>query len=157
MNEAEFEQFLGQCVSELQAKNAALETEHGLGTYARWDDDGEREVLVFSNPGDPAVLEACVTAIGSYSLQTHTWLWAWANESLTDSARDKALVLKGVFGRTGMRVFGDPHCDCDEYLAWELAAAAVSHFGSLGCYREPVGHLWVFVSIDSITVAQRKA
>jgi hypothetical protein len=156
MNEAEFERFIAGCLAELRRKNEALDAEHGIGTYARWDDDRETELLVFSNPGDPEVLEAHVTSIGSYSLETHTWLWAWANKSLPIAAQEKAVVLKGLFERTGMRIFSDPSLDtCDEYLAWELAAAAVSQLGSLGCYREPAGHLWIFVSIDTVRSVRR--
>lgn len=150
MNEADFEAFIARCVADAQQKNDALDAKYGLHSFARWDDDRDRQLLTFTNPGRPDALEAKATSIGSYSLKTHTWLWAWANSSLTDDARQKASVLKRLADRTGMRIFTDAHVDCDEYLAWELAAAAVDELDSLGCYREPVGHLWIFVSIDSI-------
>jgi hypothetical protein len=155
MTEAQFEEFIAHCVADAQRKNDALDAEHGLHSFARWDDDGDRQMLVFSNPGELDVLEAKVTSIGSYSLQTQTWLWAWANDSLTEAAREQASKLKRLFERTGMRVFNDPHMNCDEFLAWELAAAAVDELGSLGCYREPVGHLWIFVSVDEIAAVRR--
>lgn len=155
MNEGDFEDFIARCVADAQRKNDALDAKHGLHSFARWDDDGDRQTLTFSNPGEPEVLEAKVTSIGSYSLQTQTWLWAWANDSLTEAAREKACQLKRLFERTGMRVFADAHFDCDEHLAWELAAAAVDELDSLGCYREPVGHLWVFVAIDAVATVRR--
>jgi hypothetical protein len=155
MNEAQFEEFIARCVSDAQRKNGARDAEYGIHSFARWDDDGDRELLVFSNPGEPEVLEARRTNVGSYSLQSQTWLWAWANESLTEAAREKASKLKRLAARTGMRVFSDPYVPCDEYLAWELAAAAVDELGSLGCYREPAGHLWIFVAIDTISRIQR--
>lgn len=155
MTEAQFEEFLARCVSDAQDKNDALDAEYGLHSFARWDDNDDRELLIFSNPGEPEVLEAKRTKIGSYSLRTRTWLWSWANESLTDAAREKASKLKRLAERTGMRVFSDPHIPCDEYLAWELTAAAVDELGALGCYREPAGHLWIFVTIDAIARAQR--
>ena len=155
MNEAQFEQLLADGVEALRQKNAALEAKHGIGRYARWDHDGERGVLTFSDPGQPTVLEAKTTDIGSYSLNTKTWLWAWANESNIEMEREKAGVLKELFEVTGMRIFRDAHFDCDEYVAWELAATSVQHLGSLGCYRGPVGHLWVFWSIDSLVRIER--
>jgi len=155
MNEAEFEGFIARCVEDAQRKNDALDAEYGLHSFARWDDDGDRQTLVFTNPGEADALEAKVTSIGSYSLKNQTWMWAWANESLTDAAREKASVLMKLADRTGMRVFTDPHIDCDEYLAWELAAAAVDELGSLGVYREPVDHLWIFVSIDAMARVRR--
>jgi hypothetical protein len=155
MNEAQFEEFIARCVASAQQKNDALDAKHGLHSFTRWDDDTDRQILLFTNPGEADALEAKVTPIGSYSLKTQTWLWAWANESLTEDARQKASKLKNLSDRTGMRVFVDAHVDCDEYLAWELAAAAVDELGSLGCYREPVGHLWIFVSIDAVAAVRR--
>jgi hypothetical protein len=155
MNESQFEEFIACALDAVRAKNDLLGQRHRIGHFARWDHDGDSSQLTFSNPNDVDVLVAKTTDIGSYSLKTKTWLWAWANESLTDAARERAAELKNLFDTTGMRVFVDPHVDCDEYLAWELAAASVEHLRGLGCYRGPVGHLWVFWSIDTIATARR--
>jgi hypothetical protein len=155
MNESQFEQFIAECTESLRRKNAALERKYGLGTFARWDHDADSATLTFSNPGSDFVLEAATTDIGSYSLTTMTWMWAWANDSQTEVERAKASRIKQLFARTGMRLFSDPHFDCDEYLAWELAAASVHQLDSLGCYRGPMGHLWVFLSVDSVAVVRR--
>ena len=155
MNESQFEEFLGSAVEGVQAKHQFLELRYGIGHFARWDHDGELGQLTFSNPGDDDALVAETTEIGSYSLNTRTWLWAWANDSQTEAARRKAAELKTLFGVTGMRIFTDPHFDCDEHLAWELAAASVQHLDGIGCYRGPVGHLWVFWAIDSIAPVLR--
>ena len=155
MNEAEFENFLADASEAVQAKNDLLEQRHGIGHFARWDHDGDLEQLTFSNQGDADVVVAETTDIGSYSLKTKTWLWAWASESNTDAGRTKASRLKELFDITGMRVFTDAHFDCDEYLAWELAAASVQHLEGIGCYRGPVGHLWVFWSIDKVAAVRR--
>lgn len=155
MNEQEFEQFLADCTEALRRKNTALEEDHGLGRFARWDHDSHTALLTFSNPDSDLVVEAATTSIGSYSLKTNTWLWAWANQSLPESEREKSSALAQLYERTGMRVFGDAHIDCDEYLAWELAAASVEQLDSLGCYRAPSGHLWIFLSIDSVARVRR--
>ena len=155
MNEAQFEQFIAEAVEALQRKNAALQDEHGLGSYARWDFDRDAGVLTFSNSGQQTVLEATTKDIGTYSLKTKTWLWAWANESLSEAERAKAAPLTELYETTGMRIFRDPHLDCDEPLAWELAAVSVQHLGSLGCYRAPAEHLWIFMSIDEVEKVRR--
>jgi hypothetical protein len=157
MNEWQFEAFLGDTVEAVQAKNDLLELHYGLGHFARWHHDGNSGRLTFSDPGDADVVVAETTNIGSYSLNTKTWFWAWANESLTDAAREKAAELKGLFGVTGNRVFTEAHLDCDECLAWELAAASVEHLGGAGCYRGPVGHLWIFWSLDTVALVRRAA
>jgi hypothetical protein len=156
MNEALFEDFLANAVDALKSKNYLLEEQYGIGHFARWDHDGDLEQMVFSNPDDANVLVADTTSIGSYSLRSKTWMWAWGNQSLTDSARAKSDRLTKLFDRTGMRIFSDPHVECDEYLAWELAAASVQELDGLGCYRGPTGHLWVFWSIDCIVETRPK-
>lgn len=150
MNELQFEEFLSSAVEALQAKNDLLRQQHGIGSFARWDHNGEVGELTFSNPDDADNLVVRTTEIGSYSLKTETWLWAWANESFADAERAKAAKLKKLFDKTGMRIFTDPHFDCDEYLAWELAAVSVQYLEGTGCYRGPAEHLWIFWSIDSL-------
>ena len=135
--------------------NAALHDDYGLGRYARWDFDRDGGVLTFSNPGEPTVLEATTTDIGTYSLKTKTWLWAWANGSLSEAEREKSAPLTQLFETTGMRIFQDAHFDCDEPLAWELAAVSVQLLDSLGCYRTPTEHLWIFMSIDDVAKVRR--
>ena len=155
MNEFEFEKLISESTDALRRKQAALEERFGLGTYARWHHDGEAGTLTFSNDDGADIVEARTTEIGTYSLNSRTWMWAWANNSVTDAQRAKSARLKGLFDVTGMRLFHEAHFDADEFLAWELAALGVHHLNSLGCYRGPVRHLWVFLSIDD--VAMRRA
>ena len=155
MNESQFEDFLADAVEAVNAKNHLLRQGFGIGHFARWDYDGRRGELTFSNPGDAEVVVAETTSLGTYSLETETWLWAWANNSLPERVRERAEPLKRLSDRTGMRIFADPHSGCDEYLAWELAAASVQHVDGLGCYRGLTRHLWAFWSIDTVTCARR--
>jgi hypothetical protein len=150
MTEAEFEDFIEKCNDELQSKNEALENVYGLGHYANWYKQSERRTLTFYNPGEHPALEASTTSIGTYSLQTHTWLWTWGSKWSTEAERSAACQFKQLYDVTGMRIFNDAYFDCDEYLAWQLAGASVHQLNSLGCYRAPSGHLWEFLSIDSL-------
>jgi hypothetical protein len=156
MNEAPFEEYLERCVEALQEKNGLLETVHGLGSYDRWHYDGPAATLTFWNEEEETQLVAEITEIGTYSLNTQTWMWAWANESATPAARQQAEALQSLFDTTGNSMFRDAHFDCDEFLAWELASAAVEHLEALGCYRAPSGHLWMFVAIDRLSTATRE-
>lgn len=155
MNEAELEAYLAECVEVFQERNRLLETRYGIGHFARWDVDGEALTLTFSDPDDDAILVADITQLGTYSLNTNTWLWAWANESNTAASREQSAALRSLADTTGLRLFGDAHHDCDEFLAWELAAAAARHLDALGIYRCPADHLWSFCSIDRVTQTRR--
>lgn len=156
MKNAEFDAFLDRCVAAAQRKNERLEAERALSSYARWDYDEETQLITFSNPGKrptagkPATLAFRYTDVGTFSLESQSWLWAWANESNSEEMVEKAVVLQELHQATRKRLFTEPLIECDEYLAWALAAVAVEHFGSLGVYRAPVEHLWVFMSLDEV-------
>ena len=155
MTPDQFNTFISDAVDAVQQKNTQLAKRYNLGGFARWDYNGDLGHLIFSNPGDPKVLMARTTSLGSYAVQAKTWLWAWANDSLTDEERERAAALKGLHAKTGMDLFTDPGIGCDEPLAWGLAAASVQHLGGLGVYRGPMDDLWVFWSIDKITQGRR--
>ena len=137
MTEAKFEEFLARCVSDAQHKNDALDAEYGLHSFVRWDDDRDRELLVFSNPGKPDVLEAKRTEIGSYSLRTQTWLWAWANEDFSPAAREASRRLQALHALTGFRVFVDPGIGASSADAQDFAALAVHQLEAIGFFRSP--------------------
>lgn len=82
-------------------------------------------------------------------------MWAWANESIPDVRRTRTESLRSLADETGMRLFRDAHSDCDEFLAWELAAAGARHLEAIGIYRGPSGHLWSFWSLDRVIDATR--
>ena len=84
------------------------------------------------------LLEANVIDIGSFSPRSKTWKWAWSNDSVLPSLREKATKLKELEAVTGFPIFGSEEpFEIDEHMAWELAALAVKHFGAKACYRAP--------------------
>lgn len=155
MTEAGFEQLVAKWLEDLRAKQATLQNVYGLGKFDRYDRDGDEGVIRFSNAGDDRTLVADATDIGSYSCETRTWMWAWANDSVSESGRAKSARLKTLADLTGMGLFREAHFDADEYLAWELAAAAVHHLGAVGCYRAPLDQLWIFLTIDDLRAERR--
>lgn len=147
MDRADLRQFLDRCVEELRRKNQALEFDYGIDAPGRWEHDFDSGLLKFSRPDGTVFAQAETTDIGSFSTNSRTWMWAWANASLSDEARNRAASLESFAEALG---FGEPHFPCDEETAWSLAAAAVECFQAQGCYRAPSGHLWCFLSIDQI-------
>lgn len=139
MTDDDFERFLSSAMEELHEKQTLLAEKHGLGTFARWWFDQETEMLDFMDEDGRKVLEASVIDIGSFAQEPGTWKWAWANDSLTDSLRDKASSLKALADQTGFALFAEEGAfDIDGApMAWELAAVSVRHLGALGVYRAP--------------------
>lgn len=139
MNDEQFEAFLADANQELAAKQETLMQEYGLGKYRRWRWQQETGVLQFFDAGDHFVLEADSIDIGSYAAKSHTWMWAWANNSILPWLRQKAEKLKELRQITAMDLFAKDHAFTldDESMAWELTAMSVKHLKAVGCYRAP--------------------
>src|ERR1044072_4387615 len=155
MTNDEFDSFVKACGDQLDAKQAALEKQFGLGRYARWAYDGNSGLLTFADDQGVTAVEAATTQLGSYSVNSKTWRWAWANPSVPESERMKSAKLKGLYKRTGMDVFRNEGFYADEQMAWEVAAMGVHELGAVGCYRGPAKHLLIFFAIKRMAAARR--
>jgi hypothetical protein len=152
MTDQEFDRLLSDVVEQLKRKQDALTADHGLGSHAKWWLDQETGSLQFMSADGTPQLVAQVINIGSYSSQSSSWKWAWANQSLPDTIREKSIRLKQLEDVTGISLFAnDEAIGMDEAMAWELAAFSVWHLGAMGCYRAPSSNgLQVFLAITSV-------
>ncbi|HEV7402610.1 MAG TPA: hypothetical protein VGO11_06790 [Chthoniobacteraceae bacterium] len=151
MTDPEFDDFLSARLAAYEEKQQNLREQYGLGTYDRWDYDQTTERLKFSDEAGRVVVEATVIPIGTWSVQSDTWQWAWANPSMVEPGRSRAAQLRGLFEATdGLDCFHAELFDCGEAQAWELAALAVDHLGAVGCYAGPAGPTIVFLAIVDI-------
>jgi hypothetical protein len=154
VTDQEFEEFLRTSLDALWAKQDALESDYGFGNYSKWHFDQTTEKLVLFNENDVKTLEADVIDVGSYATNSQTWKWAWSNDSVLPSLREKAAVLKELATITGVELFASdaPFKVEGESMAWELAAMCVRHLGALGAYRAPSPSkpLATFLAIRSI-------
>ena len=143
--------------AELEDKQKRLETEYGIGTFARWHYDMDTALLRFFDADGRARLVAEFIDIGSFARQSHSWKWAWANQHVPPELREKASKLHALCASTGLAIFHQADAfETDEVTAWELAAIAVKHLGALGCYRAPAtdGGLYLFLALMSIRTVQ---
>jgi hypothetical protein len=150
MTDQEFDKFVSDSVESLERKQADLSERFGLGSHALWLFDQPTGLLRFYDRENKLCVEAEVTQIGSYSLSSHTWKWAWANPTVVDSQRFKSAKLNGLFDRTGIEIFRKAVFQADDQMPWEIAAMAVEYLGALGCYRGPAKNLEVFLAIEKI-------
>jgi hypothetical protein len=154
MTNEEFDVFVPSCVAELDRKQAVLERQFGLGKHARWAYDGATGLLTFADKRNVTVVQAETTQIGTYSLNTQTWRWAWSNPSVPDAQRAKSARLKALYDLTGFDVFRNEGAVVGEHMPWEMAAMSVHQLGAMGCYRGPAKHLHVFFAIERLTAVE---
>jgi len=137
---------------ELAVKQAALETEVGLGTWARWNTDLARGQLTFSDEERERVT-ADVQIVGTVGRAD--WRWAWANQHLPAAYVRDSYAAK-TFGEThriqelaSESVAGDDL----EALGWRFTAAAARIVDAAGAYKAPTASGAVFLLIKSIELA----
>ena len=90
-------------------------------------------------------LEFDIVCIGSWAHKKETWMWSWANASMTDECRKDSELLKGLKVRTGYDIFEMEGLKCNELLAYELVAMSIKQLNAIGMYRIPgeTSHLFV--------------
>ncbi|WP_425404650.1 DUF6882 domain-containing protein [Hwanghaeella sp.] len=146
----QWESFLSEAFSELKRKQTILGTEYGFGNHERWDLDQKNRAILFSNDGSLS-LRANFDAVGSISTTAGTWLWSWANPSLTADTYENMLVVR-EFGETRkIRPLILPEWPGDETDGWEMTAVAVKLLDSQGAYRIPIQSGAFFVSLYNVT------
>jgi hypothetical protein len=126
------------------------EHEFHMLDYARWFWTGEQRELRFHDEPPTHELVADADVIGSFSLDTHTWLWSWGNPNYDAEAQRRIRPIR-VFGEVrGIAKLSEAYHFAEEELCWELAALTNYLLKGQGVYRAPMDHLYVFLLLDKL-------
>ena len=129
--------FLAEAHAWLAARQEELQTDYRLGAFESFWYDQEHGTLQLKD-GDRVGLELPFKPIGSLNVEHGHYLWAWANSSVVEERRKDSLILRGLAKELGLDVFDrDEGFECDEVMAWQLAAICARHMGAIGVYRMP--------------------
>lgn len=150
MNPQQYKSFVARASDELDRKQDALFLEYGIGTFEDFLFDQTTGKIHFKDEKGRTKLEADVTPLGTFSSETATWLWAWANDSFLPALREKATRLKKLSDKTGKPHFAQRRIKATEIRAWRLAGICVKHLRAQGCYRIPTDDVYVFLALDHI-------
>jgi len=122
----------------LQEKNARLKSEFGLGGWPRFDYDVDAGTLMFSDERERRVV-AEAQIVGTTSLRSGDWLWAWANSDWPQSRTAGARAVREFGERHGVGelICGSLEDENLNALGWGLTAVAARVTGALGAYRPP--------------------
>ena len=97
MRSDDWKDLLGQSIEYLDSRQEWCKREFRLSEYERYFWDQENGTIVFSDEGIPKV-EATIQFVGTFSSNSDTWLWGWANESFLDDLTSDVLSVR-EFGR----------------------------------------------------------
>ncbi|MFY9905079.1 MAG: DUF6882 domain-containing protein [Terriglobales bacterium] len=153
MNEHEYWEFKHNAVHRLIDLNNQLETTFKIGTYQRWDYDQETGEFVFSDDAVPKVV-ARFQVVGSFSTETKTWLWSWANAYIMETACDQMHRVREFGLSHDVTKLTDAKWDADEADGWEMTAISASIIGAKGAYRCPSKNGFMFVVYTDIHFAE---
>ena len=150
---ASWEDLLQSCRVELAVKQDALGERFDLWRYARWDWDQDRAEIVFSNEGMGAVV-AKIAFVGSLSTRSDTWLWSWANDSLS-----AAIVGDMAKVRDYGEALNRPHLEVAKWPAeqtdgWGVTAIAAHLLNAEGAYRTPTDNGFIYMLLSDVRRAQ---
>lgn len=146
MTDNEFEKFLDICYGELENKQELLFSQYNLGEYDEYWYDQATESIQFKEAGKVRLVFTIVP-IGSWSGKSNTWMWAWANQSITDELRSQSAKIKDLANYTGYDIFVQEGFNADEVMAHELTSMAVHYLNALGMYIVPSDTLKSFLAL----------
>ncbi len=145
---------LADCREYLEKKQPKLVEQFKLDVHERWDWDQTTGKLIFSHDGEPQVV-ASVQFAGSFSTETNTWMWAWANESLDDNIKSGSKVVRDIGQQRGYRKLAAGHWPADVVDAWEMTAVLAKHIDAIGFYRTPSDNGFLYMAItDAVWVVR---
>jgi hypothetical protein len=154
LSDEEFESLIQDAYEYLNNQIRECKTEFKILNYERFDYDNETGEIIFSDHGIPKVI-AEYQNVGSFSTKTNTWLWAWANDSITEDTRELAQIVRG-FGEThGIEKLTTAHWEAEEVDGWEMTALTAKLTEAMGAYRAPVDHLFIFMIFTDVRWADK--
>ncbi|MGW2374204.1 DUF6882 domain-containing protein [Kitasatospora sp. NPDC001683] len=136
------EQMIGQL--------AEAHTTWGLGTADRWGLDQRTGLITWTLPDRTASAPAQI--LGTWSPNSASWLWAWANRSiLPELSRDAGRVRDWAEAH-GHTALAEPQLEADEERAATLAALALRITRATGFYRAPGATSTTFITFGPVTL-----
>src|SRR5215469_9520447 len=121
MDPDQFSKFRHEAVHELMHLNELCEKNFHISSWPRWEYDLEQGTLIFSEKDVPRV-SATIQVVGTTSNSGGTWLWGWANESLTQKVTTELAKVRAFGEAEKIAELTEAELPDDEYLGWGMTA-----------------------------------
>ncbi|WP_301929534.1 DUF6882 domain-containing protein [Ferruginibacter sp.] len=107
-----------------------------IGGYQDWYYDQFTGELTFSDKGIKKFI-IDYEEVGSLSLKSNTWLWAWENPNLEEKIKSKIGLVRDYGQRRQFEKLINPKWTADQFDGWEMTAIAAYLMKAKGAYRVP--------------------
>ena len=131
-----FEELSKEAYEYLNEQQTACEEKYLLSKHERWYYDQELGLIIFYND-DKVFLRIQFEAVGTISLISNTWLWAWANPTTLENTTTKIIKVKEYGEKNGLEKLFNKKWDADMYDGWEMTAISAYLLKAKGAYRAP--------------------
>lgn len=149
MTYTEFEKLIEESTAYLQACNDRSNRGFGIGDYARYDCDLIRNEIWWSSAEGPRV-RAKLTIVGSWSTESETWLWAWANPHLGGVEIGPIEKVRAFGEEGGISKLTERKWKADKVDGWEMTSVAARLLESQGAYCSPNRSGYLFLLYDNL-------
>jgi len=150
----EFKSFLDGSMEALRLQTAAHQGTWHFGEEVRWDFAQDTGELVFTFP--KMMVRAPAQIIGSFDSRAATWMWAWANPSVSASLTRDAVRVREYGEKHRIRRLTTAQWPAAELDGWQMTALAGRLNESNGAYRGPAGSTFVFFTFEEVKLSKRE-
>lgn len=156
MTDKELDVFLKNCHKEIKEKQQYLSDTYHIKEYTTYSFSQPDSSLTLKKK-DGKSITFDVKSIGSWNKEDSSWVWAWANENLSESIREEAKPLKELEKVTGFNIFSQGGFECEMAVARDLAFVGVHQLQAQGIYRIEVGESYLFLALMNVRKDKNKA
>ena len=147
-----FERLLCDATPYLECVQTRTMKEFCISKYERYDWDQETAKLIFSHEGQQRVV-ADITFVGSVSTVSNTWLWSWANTSLSESIQGNIRQVRLHGEDNHLLKLASARWGANQEDGWEMTAIAAFLLGAVGAYRTPGEYGFTFMIMNRVAWA----
>ena len=148
-----FFRLVSSAVDDLNQKQARMRERYPIDECERYDWDQGTGRLVFSHDGRAKVV-ANIVFVGGVSTITSTWMWSWANESVSDQVKEAMWKVREFGIERGFLRLASACWSADECDGWEMTAVAAWLLGAEGAYRTPRDRGFTYMIIRQLSEVQ---
>jgi len=149
----EFKALLEGSMEGLRIQTGSHQRVWRLGESERWDFSQDTGELVFTFPD--MVVRAPAQIVGSFDSRAESWMWAWANSSISDSLTRDSIRVREYGEQHHIRRLTTGTWPAEEADGWRMAALTNRLCESNGVYRGPAGTTFVFFTFGQVQLTKR--
>ena len=150
-----FEALVEGSLEGLRIQTEAHRASWQFGEEEEWTLNQEDGELLFLFPD--TIARAPVQIIGTFNVNTSTWLWAWANESIAEPLTRDARRAEAYGREHGFSLLARATWQGEESDGWRMAALVNRLCGTNGVYRGPAGAVLVFMTFGEVRLERAGA